>query len=152
MTPLFIRKSIEVNAPVEALWKVLTDNDFIPQYMFGCVAETDWKPGSPLLWKGAADGILYVKGHVVAVDAPHRLEYTVIDPNNPAVPDIPDNYLTMIYEIREQGRGSVFELIQGDYSKVAEGQKRYDDTLRGDDHLLVKIKELAEGLRVTASI
>ncbi len=152
MTPLFIRKSIEVNAPVEALWKVLTDNDFIPQYMFGCVAETDWKQGSPLLWKGAADGILYVKGHVGAVDAPHRLEYTVIDPNNPAVSDIPDNYLTMIYEIREQGLGSVFELIQGDYSKVAEGQKRYDDTLRGDDHLLVKIKELAEGLRVAASI
>lgn len=151
MTPLFIRKSVEVNAPAEALWKVLTDNDFIPQYMFGCVAETDWKAGSPLLWKGAADGILYVKGRVVAVDAPHRLEYTVIDPNNPAVPDIPENYLTMIYEIREQGGRTVFELIQGDYSKVAEGQKRYDDTLRGDDHLLVKIKELAEGLRVAAS-
>lgn len=151
MTPLFIRKSVEVNAPAEALWKVLTDNDFVPQYMFGCVAETDWKAGSPLLWKGAADGILYVKGHVVAVDAPHRLEYTVIDPNNPAVPDIPENYLTMIYEIREQGGRTVFELIQGDYSKVAEGQKRYDDTLRGDDHLLVKIKELAEGLRVAAS-
>lgn len=151
MTPLFIRKSVEVNAPAEALWKVLTDNDFVPQYMFGCVAETDWKAGSPLLWKGAADGILYVKGCVVAVDAPHRLEYTVIDPNNPAVPDIPENYLTMIYEIREQGGRTVFELIQGDYSKVAEGQKRYDDTLRGDDHLLVKIKELAEGLRVAAS-
>src|ERR1700722_6414164 len=128
MTELSIRKSIDVVAPVETLWKILTDSAFIPQYMFGCVVETDWKPGSPLLWKGAADGILYVKGHVVVVDAPHRLEYTVIDPNNPAVPDIPANYLTMTYEIREEGSGLVFALIQGDYSKVAEGQKRYEDT------------------------
>jgi uncharacterized protein YndB with AHSA1/START domain len=152
MTELFIRKSIEINAPAEALWKVLTDNECIPHYMFGCMAETDWKPGSPLLWRGAADGKLYVKGHVVAIDAPHRLEYTVIDPNNPSVPDLPANYLTMIYEIKEQGEGaSVFEIIQGDYSKVAEGQKRYEDTLQGDDSILVKIKELAEGLQVAAN-
>jgi uncharacterized protein YndB with AHSA1/START domain len=151
MVELFIRKSIEVQAPAEALWKVLTDNTLIPQYMFGCVAETDWKPGSALLWKGAADGKLYVKGSVVAANEPHRLEYTVIDPNNPSVPDIPANYLTMIYEIREQSEGSVFEIIQGDYSKVAEGQKRYEDTLNGDDYILVKIKELAEGLQVHAA-
>jgi len=48
--------------------------------MFGCYAETDWKPGSPLLWKGAADGKLYVKGRVVSIEPPHRLVYTVIDP------------------------------------------------------------------------
>lgn len=150
MTELFIRKSIEVTAPAEALWKVLTENEFIPQYMFGCVAETDWKPGSSLLWKGAADGKLYVKGHVVAVDAPKRLEYTVIDPNNPAVADIPANYLTMIYEIEAHNGSSTFELIQGDYTKVAEGQKRYEDTLKGDDFILVKIKELAEGVRVAS--
>jgi uncharacterized protein YndB with AHSA1/START domain len=151
MPELFIRKSIEINASPEALWRVLTDNTLIQQYMFGCVAETDWKPGSPLLWKGAADGKLYVKGSVVGVEEPHRLEYTVIDPNNPAVPDIPANYLTMIYEIREQGEASVFEIIQGDYSKVAEGQKRYEDTLKGNDYILVKIKELAEGLQVAAA-
>jgi uncharacterized protein YndB with AHSA1/START domain len=151
MAELFIRKSIEVKAPADALWRVLTDNELIPQYMFGCVAETDWKPGSPLLWKGAADGKVYVKGDIVVVDESRRLEYTVIDPNNLAVPDIPSNYLTMIYEIKEQGEGLVFELTQGDYSKVAEGQKRYEDTLNGDDFILVKIKELAEGLRVTAS-
>jgi uncharacterized protein YndB with AHSA1/START domain len=145
MTELFIRKSMDINAPVGSLWRVLTDNAFIQQYMFGCYAETDWKPGSPLLWKGAADGKLYVKGHVVAMDAPHRLEYTVIDPNNPAIEDIPANYLTMIYELKGHGDGaSTLAFIQGDYAKVAQGQQRYEDTLKGDDSILVKIKELAE--------
>ena len=127
--------------------------DGVPQLSpMHCPAHsTVGSPGSPLLWKGAADGKVYVKGDIVVVDEPRRLEYTVIDPNNLAVPDIPSNYLTMIYEIKEQGEGLVFELTQGDYSKVAEGQKRYEDTLNGDDFILVKIKELAEGLRVTAS-
>jgi hypothetical protein len=52
----------------------------------------------------------------------------------------------MTYEIREQDGGLAFELIQGDYSKVAEGQKRYEDTLKGDDSILTAIKKLAEEL------
>ena len=147
MTELLIRKSIEVNASAGTLWRVLTDNAFIPQYMFGCVTETDWKPGSPLLWKGAADGKLYVKGNVISVDPQRRLEYTVIDPNNPAIEDIPANYLTMVYELKEHGeRSSTVEFIQGDYAKVAQGQKRYEETLQGDDYILAKIKELAEAV------
>jgi uncharacterized protein YndB with AHSA1/START domain len=144
MPELVIRKTVEVHAPVSTLWKILTDNEFIQQYMFGCYAETDWTPGSPLLWKGAADGKLYVKGHVVAIDAPHRLEYTVIDPNSD-IADIPENYLTMVYDLKEDGAGAtIFELAQGDYSSVANGQKRYEETLAGDDHLLQAIKRLAE--------
>ena len=144
MTELSIRKSIDVAAPVETLWKILTDSAFIPQYMFGCVAETDWKPGSPLLWKGAADGKLYVKGHVVAIDAPHHLEYTVIDPNS-TIEDIPENYLTMTYELKGRGEGgSTLEISQGDFSTVANGQKRYEDSAGGGDFILVAIKKLAE--------
>jgi uncharacterized protein YndB with AHSA1/START domain len=147
MAELFIRKKMDVNAPAPTLWSVLTENEFIQQYMFGCIAETDWKPGSLLLWKGTADGKLYVKGHIVAVDAPRRLEYTMIDPNHPAIPDIPENYLTMIYEVKQNGeKSSTLEIIQGDYAKVAQGQKRYEDTLQADDYILVKIKELAESL------
>jgi uncharacterized protein YndB with AHSA1/START domain len=144
MAELVIRKTVEIGAPVATVWKVLTDNEFIPQYMFGCYAETDWRPGSALLWKGKADGKLYVKGHVVAIDAPHRLEYTVIDPNS-GIADVPENYLTMVYELRDAGGVTTFEIVQGDYSKVANGQKRYEDTVAGDDHLLTAIKKIAEG-------
>ncbi len=143
MNELVIRQTIEVDAPVSTLWKILTDNEFIQQYMFGCRAETDWKPGSPLLWKGAADGKLYVKGQVVSIKPPHRLVYTVIDPNSP-IADIPSNYLTMTYDLKERKGGSTLEITQGDFAKVENGQNRYKDSLGGGDSILVAIKKLSE--------
>jgi uncharacterized protein YndB with AHSA1/START domain len=141
---LLIRKNIEVDAPLETLWKVLTDSNFIRQYMFGCNAETDWKSGSPLLWRGAADGILYVKGHVVSVEPPYRLAYTVFDPNS-AIADTPSNYLTVSYHLSKRGdHGSLLEITQGDFASVENGQKRYEESNDGDNSMLVTIRKLAE--------
>ena len=102
------------------------------------------KPGSPLLWKGAADGKLYVKGNIVSVDAPHHLAYTVIDPNS-TIADIPENYLTMTYSLKQRdGNASVLEIAQGDFTTVANGEQRYNDTVGGDDFILMAIKKIAE--------
>jgi uncharacterized protein YndB with AHSA1/START domain len=151
MPELLIRKSIDIDAPIEILWKVLTDSEFIRQYMFGCNAETDWKPGSPLLWKGAADGKLYVKGDVVSVERPHRLAYTIFDPNS-TIKDIPANYLTMTYELKKRNnRDSVLEITQGDFSTVEDGKRRYQHSLEGDDSVLQGIKKLAEAEAHAAS-
>lgn len=144
MTELLIRKSIDVNAPVEILWKVLTESEFIQQYMFGCIAETDWKPGSTLLWKGAADGKLYVHGHIVTIDPLRSLEYTVFDSNS-KMADVPSNYLTMHYTLTKRGdQASTLEITEGDFAKVAEGERRYTDSLDGDNTVLEGIKKIAE--------
>jgi len=144
MTELLIRKSIDVDAPVETLWKILTDSEFTRQYMFGCNAETDWTPGSTLLWRGAADGVVYVKGHVVRFEPPNALEYTIFDPNS-EVADVPSNYLSMKYGLRQDGPGkSILEITQGDFSKVEDGEKRYKHSLDGDDSVLHGIKKLGE--------
>jgi len=145
MTERFIEKTIDIDAPAEVLWKILTDNEFIPQYMFGCKAETDWKPESPLLWRGAADGKVYVKGKIVTFNAPYLFEYTVIDPNNPALADVPENYLTMTFQVKDRGTdASTLEVRQGDFTAVANGEQRYKDTVGGDDYLLVAMKKIAE--------
>jgi uncharacterized protein YndB with AHSA1/START domain len=144
MSELFIRQSIEINARAATVWKILTSNEFIPQYMFGCLAETDWKPGSPLLWKGAADGKLYVKGHVVSFRPPGLLVYTIMDPNS-TIPDIPQNYLTVTSELKSVSeRITGLEFSQGDFSKVADGLNRYKHSADGDNTILVAIKSLAE--------
>jgi uncharacterized protein YndB with AHSA1/START domain len=144
VTELLIRKNVEVDAPVEVLWKVLTDSEFIRQYMFGCNAESDWKSGSALLWRGAADGIIYVTGHIVTVEPPYRLVYTFIDPNS-KIADDPSNYLTVTYDLKKRGdQASRLEITQGDFAAVANGQKRYEDSNDGDNSMLANIKNLAE--------
>ncbi len=116
--------------------------------MFGCKATSDWKPGSPLLWIGTYEGreIVYVKGIVLAIKPLHFLKYTVIDPNA-AMPDIPENYLNVTYELSAQGGQTVLTVSQDGFENAADGAKRYKDVYnngKGWSPLLAEIKKLVE--------
>ena len=147
-TPLVVKSEITIEAPIEKVWEALTKPEWTKQYMFGCEALSDWKPGSPLLWKGNFNGVdmVAVKGHIISIDPGNSLVYTTIDPNNPVIPDLPENYLTVTYHLEEQEGKTHFTATQGDYSTVADGAHRYKHTIDGGgwDPLLVRIKQLLE--------
>lgn len=147
-TPLIVKGEITINAPVAKVWDALTKPEWTKQYMFGCEALSDWKPGSPLLWKGSFNGVemVAVKGHIVSIQPGHSLVYTTMDPNNPAVADLPENYLTVTCHLQEQDGQTLLTVSQGDFSKVAEGENRYKHTVDGGgwDPVLVQIKQLLE--------
>jgi uncharacterized protein YndB with AHSA1/START domain len=117
--------------------------------MFGCAALSDWKPGSPLLWKGTFNNVemVAVKGHIVRIEPGRLLIYTVIDPNNPEIPDLPENYLTVTCELAKEGDGTRLTVSQGDYTTVAQGAIRYEHSVKGGgwDPILTQIKALVEG-------
>src|SRR5690349_289878 len=100
MPQLLIANIISINAPVSKVWDALVNPEKTKQYMFGCEAISDWKPGSSLLWKGSHEGkeMVFVKGKIVIIEPNKILKYTVIDPNAP-YPDIPENYLNVTYEL-----------------------------------------------------
>jgi hypothetical protein len=51
----------------------------------------------------------------------------------------------MTYNLKPHGaNGSLLEITQGDFSTVADGQRRYKDSLDGDDTVLNGIKKIAE--------
>ena len=53
----------------ELVWKALTDPALIGKYMLGAQVETDWKPGSPIVWKGEYEGKRYEdKGEILDFD------------------------------------------------------------------------------------
>lgn len=147
-TPLFVSNDISINAPAAKVWDALTQPEWTKQYMFGCVPVTDWKPGSPLLWKGVFNGaeIVAVKGQVVSLEPGRSLIYTVIDPNNPSIPDLPGNYLTVTCRLTEKDGITQLSVTQGDYNKVAEGESRYKHTVEGGgwSPILDAIKQLVE--------
>lgn len=145
---LVIRNSITIQAPKSVVWNLLVNPSETKKYMFGCEALSDWKPGSPLIWKGNYEGneMVFVKGEIVSIEPEKHLAYTTIDPNS-SVEDIPENYLTVTYDLEETDGSTLLNVSQGDYTTVAEGQKRYEDTVAGGgwQPVLESIKKLAEG-------
>jgi uncharacterized protein YndB with AHSA1/START domain len=146
--PLVVKNTITIHAPASKVWDALVNPEQTKKYMFGCEALSDWKPGSPLIWKGNFNGVemVAVKGNVVSIEPGKSLVYTVIDPNNPKIPDLPENYLTISCRLTEQNGQTTLEASQGDYSTVADGANRYKDTVDGGgwDPILTQIKTLCE--------
>ncbi len=140
---MIVSDSITIDAPPSRVWETLVNPAMTRKYMFDCEALSEWEPGSPLEWKGAGDGKVYVKGMVVEIEKEKFLRYTVFDPNG-GMKDIPSNYLTVTYSLSEKGGKTQLDVSQGDYSKVENGRKRYEETVNGWGTILQKIKEIAE--------
>ena len=147
--PLFIKNTIIFNAPAAKVWDALVNPEQTKKYMYGCEAISDWKKGSSLLWKGQHEGkeMTFVKGVIVDITPEKHLSYTVIDPNG-TLPDVPENYLTVTYDLTSSGNQTTFTVTQGDYSKVGDGENRYKHSYNngeGWNPILVQIKKLVEG-------
>jgi uncharacterized protein YndB with AHSA1/START domain len=145
---LFVENSISINAPAAKVWDALTKPEWTKQYMFGCETVSDWQPGSELLWKGEYEGkeMVFVKGHIVTIEPGKLLVYTTIDPNL-TIDDISENYLHVTYRLTEENGQTLFTVTQGDYSTVAEGERRYKEAYNngeGWNPIIVEIKKLVE--------
>jgi len=145
---LIVKNSITINAPPTKIWDALTNPEQTKKYMFGCETVSDWKPGSPLLWRGNYEGreMVFVKGNIVSIEPEKLLAYTTFDPNS-TIEDIPENYLTVIYDLSVQNGKTLLTVTQGDYSKIADSERRYNEAYndgRGWDPILVEIKKLVE--------
>lgn len=144
---LTIQNSVTINASPSMVWDALTNPEQTKKYMFGCAAISDWTVGSSLLWRGTHEGqeMVFVKGHIVAIEPETFLAYTTIDPNSP-IEDVPENYLTVTYRLSVENEQTLLTTTQGDYAAVADGQRRYQETIDGGgwEPVLIAIKTLIE--------
>jgi uncharacterized protein YndB with AHSA1/START domain len=145
---LIIKNTIEIHAPAAKVWDALVNPAQTKKYMFGCETVSDWKKESPLLWRGEYDGkeMIFVKGIILDIQPGKFLAYTTFDPNS-TLDDTSENYLTVTYELSEKGGKTAFTVTQGDYSKVAEGERRYKESYNngeGWNPILVQIKKIVE--------
>ena len=146
---LIIENSIEIKASAAKVWNALTNPAETKKYMFGCEALSKWTVGSPLLWQARYEGkdVVFVKGTIVSINPNVLLSYTTFDPNS-TMEDIPENYLTVTYHLKENNGATTLLVTQGDYSTVAEGERRYQESYNGGEGwnpILVEIKKLVEG-------
>jgi len=145
---LAVISSVTIDAPISKVWDLLVNPKQTKKYMFGCEAISDWKPGSELLWRGAYEGkeMVFVKGIVLEIKPVELLKYTVIDPNS-SMPDIPENYLNVTYQLKEENGKTVFTVTQDGFERAADGERRYKETYNngeGWNPILIQIKKIAE--------
>ena len=101
MTGRVATAETEIRAPRTKVWRALTDPEQIQKYMFGSRVETDWKPGSRIIWKGEYEGKKYEdKGKILEVVPDRRLKVTHFSPLS-GREDAPENYHTLVYELKD---------------------------------------------------
>ena len=106
------KKSITINAPASKVWDALTNPAMIKQYLFGTDAISDWKVGSPLIYKGMWEGKAYEdKGKILRLEPNKLLETTYLSGNS-GLPDIPENYNKVTYELTPHDNQTTVSLTQ----------------------------------------
>ncbi len=109
---LIANVSITINTPIAKVWEALVNPDMIKQYMFGTNVVTDWKEGSPIVWKGEWQGKAYQdKGTILKIDQERVLQYSHFSPFS-GQPDVPENYHSVTIELSGQGRQTNVSLAQ----------------------------------------
>ena len=112
----------EIDAPPEKVWRALTDPELIKKYMFGSEVRTDWKPGSPITWKGEFEGRPYEdKGEIISVEPYQRLEVTHFSPVT-GQEDRPENYHRVRYDLKPANGGTSLRLTQDNSSSAEEAE------------------------------
>ncbi|MEO8882800.1 MAG: SRPBCC domain-containing protein [Devosia sp.] len=119
-----INLSTEIAASPAQVWKALTDPKLIKSYMMGATVETDWEVGHPITWSGDYQGNAYVdKGEVKAFEPQKRLSVTHWSPLS-KLPDTPDNYHTLTYDLLPAGKATNVTLTQQNLTGVSAEQAR----------------------------
>jgi uncharacterized protein YndB with AHSA1/START domain len=120
------RQAITIGAPISRIWDAFVNPAIIKQYMFGTTMSTSWQKGSPISWKGEWQGKEYEdKGTVLEVEKEKLLKFTHFSPLS-GLPDRPENYHTVVIDLRKQGDAVVVSLSQ-DNNPTEEARKHSED-------------------------
>ena len=114
-----------INAPASNVWDALTKPDLIKKYLFGTEVTTDWKVGGPITYKGEWEGKEYEdKGKILEFNPEKSLVSTHWSPLS-GVPDVPENYHTVTYQLSEKDGKTEVTIIQD--NNATEDEKAHSE-------------------------
>lgn len=131
------KASIDIRAKPESVWKALTDPELIKRYLFGTEASSDWKVGSPITYRGTWQGKAYEDKGLILEIVPNRIFKSTYWSGLSGLPDIPENYNTVSYELESIGNGTRLSVAQ-DNNPTEEGK------VQAEGNWLVVLKALKE--------
>jgi len=109
---LTAKASITIDAPLTDVWDALVNPAQIKRYMFGAQVVSDWKEGSPIVWKGEWEGKPYEdKGVILRLEPGRLLQYSHYSPLS-GQPDLSENYHTVTFQLQGHGPQTTVSLSQ----------------------------------------
>ena len=112
MSGLTLNKSVSINASVSKVWDALTNRELIKIYFFGTYCISDWKKGSPIVYRGIWDGKPYEdKGNIIDIE-PEKFIFYNYWSSMSGTDDIPENYAEIRYELSANNNQTTFTVIQ----------------------------------------
>jgi uncharacterized protein YndB with AHSA1/START domain len=135
------KSTIVISAPPSKVWEALTRPELVKQYLFGTEVTSDWKVGSPVTYKGVWEGRAYEdKGKVLEVE-PGKLLVSTFWSALSGLPDVPENYNTVRYELSPETGGTRLTIVQ-DNNKSAEEAKHSEQNWK---MVMEGMKKMLEG-------
>ncbi len=112
---------VYIAAAPERVWAALTESELTKQYYYGNTVESDWTPGSPMVYRNP-DGSEAIQCEVVEADPPRRLVHTFVFPGTDESPS------RCTWTIEERGAATLLTLVHdrfdgetSTYKSVAHG-------------------------------
>ncbi len=130
-----------IHAPVSKVWQALVNPEIIKQYLFDTDVISDWKEGSPILYRGEWQGKSFEdKGKILRIEPERMLVSTHWSPLSGA-PDTSENYHTVTYTLSDKGDSTEVTIAQ-DNNASEEEKEHSEQNWRA---VLAGMKNLLEG-------
>jgi uncharacterized protein YndB with AHSA1/START domain/DNA-binding transcriptional ArsR family regulator len=128
---------IWIRTTPERLWDAITKPDETARYFFGTEVQTDWQPGSPIVY--AWEGKHELDGTVLEVDPPRKLVTTFIMTHDEAAKHDPPTRVT--WQIEPAGEMCKLTVIHDDFH---EETATFRSVGRGWPYILSNLKTWIE--------
>lgn len=139
MNNLSINKEREIEATKNTLWTILTEPNFIKQWL-GVRVETDWNEGSPITFSFTWDGKEFEdKGHLLKFEQLDTFSYDYWSGFS-GMADLPENYSIITFKLNDQIGKTILQLTHSNFSN----QTMYEHSDKNWEETMDTIKKLAE--------
>ena len=139
--PFIAKAAITINVPTSKVWDALTNPLLIKQYLFGTEVTTDWQVGSPITYTGTWEGKAYEDKGRVLQNEPGKLLVSTFWSSLSGLPDTPENYKTVRYELSTEGNGTRLTVTQDNN----DSQEEANHSEQNCRMVLEGLKKLLEG-------
>lgn len=131
---------IRINAPIQKVWKTVTEPEMVKLWQFGSDLITTWEVGSEIRFVTKWEEQVFEQwGVIQEIRENELLKYRLFAPR-PDLEDKPENYFIMSYVLTEENGITKLEIIQEDNRPNA-----IQEELQGEENPILKsLKDLAE--------